>query len=253
MICSHKGCPQLVVNQKEQEKEEPLCYFHAKQRDRLIPVEDREYYLSPTDMSTIGNHLTRVKNWSKYALKYRPYVYKTAWKIAKKFNVDRNDLIQEGLMGLWSICSTLDSDKKPAQIVSYIKLTVRGKMLERIANMSEIFKVSMHKYYEDKPKVTRLGMMDQWKVYDQKLNPEEVLLAKEREVETQEKAEEFYGFFKTLTKPERIVLQKLMIAKKPKTTRKVAKLIGVKSPQTVVNVRDNIIQKAITYFQDKED
>ena len=232
MKCSCEGCSQIVIDPDEQKKEQPLCYFHAKQRDGLIPIEDREYYLSATDMQEMGQDLQKAKGWSQFGLRYRPWVFKTAYKLAYKSGMNAVDLAQEGLSFAWSLGTKVDTSRPIAEQISYFKQSVRGHILNYIRQRLE----------------ETAGMDVQ-----ESLNPEEILIQKETEQDHSDMVCKVSAFNQSLSRKERIVFQKLMIAKHPMTTRELAKKLKVRSNKTITNIRDRIVEKAKGFFYESTD
>ena len=79
--------------------------------------------------------------------------------------------------------------------------------------------------------------------------PEELLVNKQEAIALKQEASKVKRFYNLLDYNEKIVFQKYMIAKTPMTTRDLAIRLGVKSPQTITNIRDKIIEKAKEYFK----
>ena len=238
MNCSCEGCSQSVYNPDEKMKSEPLCYFHAKQRDGLIPVEDREYYLSPSDMATLDKYKKRNKYWSKYGLRYRPWVLSKAKKFSEWSGVDFDDLAQEGLALMWTVCSFVNPNKTAKQIVSYLKKSVHGQLMKTIAKAHDNLTISLDTITENN-EIETIGYQK---------SPEELAVRSEELAEAKSKAMRFATFFNSLDKNEKKVLQQCIINKNPTTVREAANKIGVKSPQTIVNIRNRVIQKAKEYY-----
>ena len=253
MNCSCNGCSQIVIDRAEQKREQPLCYFHAKQRDGLIPIEDREYYLSSTDMQDLGKDLERAKGWSKFGLRYRPWVFKAAYKLAYRYGVDAGDLAQEGLAFAWSLGAKIDMSRPIAEQVSYFKQCVKGRMLEYISQIGSVLRLTHWQFKKNEIKIQSLKINDERWDLGTALDPETCLIQQETEQDQQQVLKRVGMFNDSLSRKERIVFQKSMIAKHPMTTRDLARKIGVKSPQTVVNIQNKIIEKAKGFFYESND
>lgn len=226
-ICAIDRCEQQALGSHE------LCYFHRKQRDGLIPVTDRVYYLSDSDMAMLARHDKKDRVWLKYGMKFRPWVINTASKLAYRFRMtDKfDDLKQEGLLKMWQLGDKADLSKKPAQIVSFLKQRVRGHLLDFIAK--EIKWVNQHELFSQKD-------FDPDEIVDESLS-----LEPQKPEVTEAEMQEFR---ESLTSKEQAVLMLTMLCENPMTTREAAKELGYKSPQSISNTQQKILEKGKEWF-----
>lgn len=229
-------CNQKVINKQEQSKQIPLCYYHAKVRDGLIEPESDYTFESQV----------KARDNAGFTLSYKPYVYKQAFLIGSAYAVNAEDLIQEGMLALYEIGIKLNTTLSKGQQVNYILRSVRSKMTDYVAHMSQIVRLSQRALKTDKVRVQYSGFQDAYRFEDAQLPPDEALIQKE---EGEIFRKQFKEFVDSLNHIERIVLQRHMLAKKPWTTRRLAKRIGAKSNKTVTNIKCRISNKAKEYFE----
>ncbi|GAF96924.1 unnamed protein product, partial [marine sediment metagenome] len=162
---------------------------------------------------------------------YQPLVKSNARKLAYYYGVDRADLEQEGnfmlhhLQLLW----------KDFEIISpaYIQLRVIGAMKIYIADNLGPVAVPNVAFWRHGERAHGEGVGESTTSTD----PETLYLKEEAEELFREQV---IAFVERLTPEERIVFYSRILTDKPETTRNLAEMMEVKSPQTIINIAEKI-------------
>ena len=198
---------------------------------------------------------------------YQPLVHHNARHLGERFNMDKRDLQQEGNLMLWQIQETGMLGDNAKAVSAYVKLRVVGAMKNYIAKNLGPVAVPASAFWEKGEYATAYEAVDEVEHYDEfsgnskertdkqayvfdtneVLNPEDEYLAKEGAMEFNKQVKALKAL---LTPKEIAVFDGILMAEEPRTTREMADAIGVNSPQTVVNIRDRILEKARGIFND---
>lgn len=176
---------------------------------------------------------------------YQPLVQNQAWKLGKSFNVDAKDLEQEGNLMLWQIQEAGNLGDNAKAISSYVRLRVIGAMKKYIAKNNGPAVVPDSAFWDGDR--ASIGAME---LVHTGLNPENEYLSKESAMEFDMKVKALKAL---LTPREIAILEEMILSDEPLTTREMAVIIGVNSPQTVVNIRNRILKKAKGVFNGNAD
>jgi len=172
---------------------------------------------------------------------YQPLIKNQAMIFARKYGVERDDLEQEGNLMLWQIQEGGMLGDNALAVSSYVKLRVIGAMQTYIAHNVGPVAVPNNAFWEHGERAL-LGPMDS---VGESTNPEDEYLLKESAMEFSKKVKALKAL---LTPKEIAIFEGMIMAESPLTTREMADAIGVKSPQTVVNIRDRILERAKGVF-----
>ena len=197
---------------------------------------------------------------------YQPLVYHNARHLGERFNMDKRDLQQEGNLMLWQIQETGMLGDNAKAVSAYVKLRVVGAMKNYIAKNLGPVAVPASAFWEKGENAFGMSLLDDWEsdgprsdapsgdlsyypieYKDNSLNPEDEYLAKEGAMEFDKQVKALKAL---LTPKEIAIFEGMIMAEEPLTTREMADAIGVNSPQTVVNIRDRILEKARGIFND---
>lgn len=223
MNCLIDKCEQQALGSHD------YCYFHRKQQAGLIPIADRVYYLSDTDMQFIATRSNRDKVWALYGERYKPWVIQTATKFSMRFDVPVEDLVQVGMAFMWELGEKINLSKKPAQIVSFIKQRVRGVLLNCISEYMK-YRSRMVCFSEFAGQVDFVAPPTEKSVG---INLPKLL--------------------KKLEPLERQVFMLTMAAERPMSTRTAAAELGYKNQSSIARVQQSIRDKAKELLNDQTD
>jgi hypothetical protein len=175
---------------------------------------------------------------------YQPLIKSQAIIFEQKYPVDKNDLEQEGNLMLHQIQEAGNLGDNPLAVSSYVKLRVIGAMRDYIAKNVGPVAVPKSAFWEHGE---RAGVGDFEEIGDS-INledPETLYLKKESDKIFNKKV---IAFVKDLSLQEEIVWLLRIYCDEPSATRQVAEFIGVKSPQTVLNIEERVKEKAKGVF-----
>jgi len=196
---------------------------------------------------------------------YQPLVKRHSRKLADRFNMDSQDLEQEGNLMLWQIQEAGNLGDNAKAISSYVKLRVVGAMQHCIAKNLGPVAVPSNAFWQKGENAYGQTFIEDWEsneprpdapngdgsfypienTHSNSINPEDELLLKEKGNNFDMKV---IALLETLSLEEIAVFDGIIMAEEPLTTRNMAEIIGVKSPQTVVNIKDRILNKAKEVF-----
>jgi len=175
---------------------------------------------------------------------YQPLVKYNARRLAQYYGVERDDLEQEGNLMLWKIQEAGDLGDNTNAVSTYIKLRVVGAMQDYIAKNVGPVAVPKSAFWEqgERANVGGFGEIGDSINSD---DPETLYLKEESDEDFSEKV---IALIDDLTFQEIVVFEKRFLTDEPMSSRELAAGIGVKSPQTVLNIETRIIKKAKEIF-----
>lgn len=174
---------------------------------------------------------------------YQPLVQNRARYFAQKYNMDRDDLEQVGYLVLLEMQDKEFGEDMTA-ISLYCNLRVTGAIRNYIAKNLGPVAVPSNAFWDHGERAYSDIVGDSTMADD----PEKLYLEAEAECLFNEKV---IAFISSLPPKERAVFYERVVAEEPMTTRELADWIGVKSPQTIVNIEKRVIEKAKEEFNEK--
>jgi DNA-directed RNA polymerase specialized sigma subunit len=167
---------------------------------------------------------------------FEPLLKSEATKLSKLWGIDKKDLIQEGYVRLLELEVKFPFmfEWEPAERTKYIKLAVMGAMRNYIAAMKGPISVQKDTFFKGEYK--RPPVEDVSTIIDS----EEIMIQKEALLTLEEQVRKFC---KTLSHNEYIVFYNWIYTDNQKSMRYIAETIGVKSPNAVHRIKNNLIKR----------
>lgn len=168
---------------------------------------------------------------------FRPLLESTAKQLSAYWSVQYDDLYQEGCVKLCEIEQKFPFmfEWHPGERTKYIQLAILGAMKDYIAHFHFSINVQKDSFfkgqYKTQPKVDNDSLV---------IDIEELIIQREARRILWKQVRDFTA---TLTKEEYTVFFNWLYTDNKRSMREIAKMIGKKSPQTVANIKTNLMER----------